>query len=304
MTTTRTADAIDELIVRIDRLHSAPAVARKVLALTRHSDFDMGEVVAALERDPGLSARILRLVNSSRYGLRNHVSGIRHAASLLGQRSMRMFAVTFALVESFRGPETSEVFGEYWLRARIVATLSSELSHCARRQGSNETYTGGLLADIGELVLAQFEQHRYLPVRRQFSHGIDLVEAERREFGFDHAELGARLLEQWELPAELAEGVRSHHDEFSCETSFGRAVYVANLIADALLNPQMITLPKAVDALDVHFGLQPSSILDMAVTCRDELQNDPCSASEDAAGKIRLDDLRTSLEWSLMKLDG
>lgn len=297
MTTTIQPDAIDEMIGRIDRLHSAPAVARRVLSLTRGTDFDMTAVVTCLERDPGLSARILRLVNSSRYGLRGRVSGIRHAASLLGQRSMRLFAVTFALVEALRGPETREIFGEYWLRARIVGSLSSELSHCARESVASETYTGGLLADVGELVLAQFEQQRYFPIRKQFPHGTDLAEAERREFGFDHAELGARLLEQWELPDDLVNGVRHHHQESACETPFGRSVFVANLVADALMNPQRITLPKAIDALEVHFGLKPDSLIKLASSCRDDLKNDASDMSDGPAWQVPIDDLKTALEW-------
>src|SRR5579872_3465265 len=83
MTTDGSATALDRMIRQIDRLHSGPGVAQKILALIRDPDFDMVEVAECLEHDPALSARVLGLVNSSRYGLAHKIASIRHAAAFL-----------------------------------------------------------------------------------------------------------------------------------------------------------------------------------------------------------------------------
>ena len=106
-------EKMDRLMTRTGRLHSSASVTQKILSLMRNPDFDMTEVVACLERDPALAAKILRVVNSTHYGLAHRVSCLRHAATILGQRSLRMFAVTFALVDTFISGPLESLYVDY-----------------------------------------------------------------------------------------------------------------------------------------------------------------------------------------------
>src|SRR5262245_62682931 len=94
MTNNGNNEALDRLIRQIDRLHSGPGVAQKILALIRDPEFDMVEVAQCLEHDPALSARILGVVNSSRYGLAHKIASIRHAAAFLGRRSLQLVTLS------------------------------------------------------------------------------------------------------------------------------------------------------------------------------------------------------------------
>ena len=111
--TTDSCNAMESLIRQIDRLHSVPGVAQKILGLIRKPDFSLKEVAECLEHDPALSARVLGLVNSSRYGLANRVTSIRHAAALLGQRSLRLVTLSFSLIDATEfGGGAGEALGD------------------------------------------------------------------------------------------------------------------------------------------------------------------------------------------------
>src|SRR5438309_12103419 len=98
MGTNGSVTALEKLVRQIDRLHSGAGVAQRILALIRDPDFDMAEVAECLEHDPALSARILGMVNSSRYGLAHRIASIRHAAAFLGRRSLQLVTLSFSLV--------------------------------------------------------------------------------------------------------------------------------------------------------------------------------------------------------------
>ena len=98
--TPETLKAADKLIGKIDQLHSSPQVSQKILNLTKNSDYNLNEVTKWLENDPAMTTRILRTINSSRYGLRHKVTNVRQAAAYIGQRSLRLITLTFGLVET------------------------------------------------------------------------------------------------------------------------------------------------------------------------------------------------------------
>ena len=90
---------IDRALAKLDKLHSSPLVALRVMELTRNEEFEMFDVAECLENDPALTASILRLVNSSYYGLPRKITGLSHALNYLGRRSVRLAVLSFGLVK-------------------------------------------------------------------------------------------------------------------------------------------------------------------------------------------------------------
>src|SRR5207249_377986 len=93
-----------------------------------------------------------------------------------------------------------------------MAVVAARLADSSLLLERDTTYASGLFADLGVLVLAQLEGDRYTAFYQQTSHGPELVEAERRRFGFGHPAVGARLLERWQFPAELVAAAAQHHE--------------------------------------------------------------------------------------------
>lgn len=261
---------LEGLIQEAEHLHTAPGVAQTLLRLTKEADFDIQEVVACLERDPALSARLLRMLHSSRFGLRKPVKNLRHAVMLLGARTLRLITMTFSIVEVFsRGPAHS-LYRDYWRQSMTMSIAAMRLAKRTEEGHPDDAYTAGLLAHLGTLLYAQVQPDTYLPLFKGAPSGDELVTAEREAFGFDHAQLGARLLEQWEFPEELSEAVRDHHDP-ETENPLAKLLRAGDLLADVLWKPQTSSLQVTRDWLVDQFGLNFDDFIELAKSCSEEV---------------------------------
>ncbi len=266
---------MDALIKRASQLHSAPAVARSVLNLTREEDFDVGQLVDCIEADPALTARLLATVNSARYSLAFKVTNLRQTITLLGQRSLRLIAMTFSIVDVFTRGAPKRFYDDFWLRALTTAWVAGRLCRDRDDADPSDAYTAGLLADLGILVLAQFERDRYLPLYMHYDHGTDLVAAERDEFGFDHAGLSAAILEQWEFPQSLASAVALHHDgQQFVDTTVGKATRAGNLMANVIWTADSSVVHSARNLLRRDFSMDVDQMIDLALVAKDAVEQE------------------------------
>ena len=267
MTVENNVEDVERVIDRIGRLQSSPTIARKLLGLTRDPDFEMDDVVGCLEHDPALAARILRVVNSSRYGLSHRVSGIRHAAVYLGRGSLRIFIVSFALVDTLAKGARGSLLSDYWQRALTMATVSSELGSKLPGVSKDDVYTGGLLADVGVLAIAQVEWPAYRAIYEGSSHGSELPQAEQDEFGFSHPFLGARLLERWDLPETVVRSTEYHHSTPDNPQPLDLSVRAADLVAEALINTTPPSVSAALEFVEKEFSLDSDQFVELAAAC-------------------------------------
>jgi HD-like signal output (HDOD) protein len=266
--------AMDAVLDRVTRLHSAPQVAQRILELTRDLYFDVAAVVRCLESDPALAARVLRVVNSAHYGLGTRVTSLRQAVAFLGQRSLRLVAMTFSLVDAMTKGPCQQLCAEYWKQALSLAVVASYLAKWSRGAVAQDSaYAAGLVADLGVLVLAQVFGETYAELYRQQGHGQELVEAERRELGFSHAALGARLLERWEFPAALVLSTLHHHEWTEGSPLLGRMVYLAHKTAELFWQRHCPDLSGLRQQLWEHFGLDTDQFIELVRQCAAEIEN-------------------------------
>jgi HD-like signal output (HDOD) protein len=264
-------ERIDQWLRGVPQLHSAPQVAMKVLELTRDVNFDIRKVVDCLETDPALAARLLQVVNSARYGLSRRTTNLRQAISLIGQRSLRVLAMTFTVVEHLTKGAAAELYYSYWRRAVTMAVVGHRLSANRRDINRDDAYSAGLLADMGVLAFAQSDPNRYVPLYKRSAHGPELVEAEHATFGFAHPALGARLMERWEFPEPLIGAVRYHHGGTSEPSPLEIVVRGADLMADVLWVPQSPILESARRFLHAGFGIDTDGFIELAVGCKEDI---------------------------------
>ena len=268
-----TLQAMDVLIDQIEELHSSPTVALKVLNLLKDPDFQMPELEKCIEADPALAAAILRLVNSSRFGLSRTISSLSQAVALLGARSIRLAVLSFGLVDRLTRGTPAEVCQDYWRRALTMAATASRLCIGNRTAPPDEAYTAGLLADSGVLLFAQVQSDQYVSLHTEHDHGPELIAAERKHSGFDHAALGARLLARWSLPEQLAQAVRSHHTGSSDGSALCQAVRAGDMLADVLWVPGTPRLAEAQQFLAAQFDLDLDGFISLAVECKNDIQS-------------------------------
>ncbi|HEY8947084.1 MAG TPA: HDOD domain-containing protein, partial [Polyangiaceae bacterium] len=205
----RAAASLAAVGARIVGAKPFPLAARRLDELTRNTNTRIEQVVAVLESDPALSARLLRLVNSAGYGLKIRCTSVRHAAVLVGSRRLNQVATTAAILDLFDGNNERAV--ELLEHAAIVGSLCRYLAvHVGLPH--DEMFTCGFLHDIGKLMLLDAERERYAELLSRYSGAPDQIHAEeRRIFGFDHAVLGAHVLAAWNIPEPVPKVIAWHH---------------------------------------------------------------------------------------------
>jgi HD-like signal output (HDOD) protein len=271
MSNTASSDAIERMIRQIDRLHSGTGVAQKILALIRNPEYDLGAVAECIEHDPALSARILGVVNSSRYGLAHPIGSIRYAAAFLGRRSLQLVTLSFSLIDTFaRGP-FRQMYLDYWKRALTVATVAQRIAGRTHGVCGDEAYAAGLVADIGVLALAQVVGEPYVRLYLKHAHGPELVAVETHSLGFNHAELGSRLLERWGLPETVICAVAGHHASQIGGEPIESVVHAGWLMSEALWSPNSPQVAAARRYLDNECGFNLDDFIELAVGCRSDI---------------------------------
>lgn len=272
MADSRLLDPADRMIENLDGLHSGPQIAQRILVLTRHPDYDLDRVVECLEHDPALSAKILRVVNSSRFGLGYEVCSIRHAAALLGRRSLRLATLSFALIDSLMRGARRQLVADFWRRSLTMAAVAERLARRSCEADEGEAYTAGLLADVGILALAQLKGDECVPLYKHSPHGPSLADAEFGRWGIDHPRLGARLLEHWGLPESLVEAVAHHHETLREGPALELAVRAGDWTADALWTENSPHVRAALVVTRCEFGLDLDGFIDLVVDCQAEVE--------------------------------
>jgi putative nucleotidyltransferase with HDIG domain len=187
----------------------ASVSARRLLEILSNPDVTLGELSRAIEVDSSLAARVLRVVNSSAYGLRVRVRKISVAVTLLGLKRLNEIATAAAVLDWFE--HDSQRAPEIFRHSSATASLAR---HIATRAGlpPEEMYTCGLLHDYGKLIMLQAGGESYAPLVGSGSGDDDEVCArERAIHGYDHAILGARMLAEWNLPEPLPSVISLHH---------------------------------------------------------------------------------------------
>jgi diguanylate cyclase (GGDEF)-like protein len=188
-------------------LPSPTGVGVAVLRQTQGDDFVLGELARTIQSDPALSARILKLANSTvRPGL-EPVRTVEQAALRLGVRAVRSLALGFTLVSNSRTGDCAEFdYGAYWSRTLARAVAAQAIARKQRPSVSEEAFTCALLARIGQLALASIHPEAYSRVLGDArGKPVEILLAEeRRALGLDHAELSAAMMRDWHLPESYA----------------------------------------------------------------------------------------------------
>jgi HD-like signal output (HDOD) protein len=196
---------------------------------------DIGKIVG---NDPGLTIRILKIVNSAFFGFPQRVETISHAISIIGREQLNDLVLSTVVMDQFRSiPKSSLNMESFWKHSIACGLSARNLALVKGETNSERFFVAGLLHDIGSLVICLKLPFKVLEASlRSKSKGETLHAAELESMGFNHTDVGGFLLETWELPKNLVEAVGFHHDpaeatEFSLEASI---IHVADMIANTM----------------------------------------------------------------------
>jgi putative nucleotidyltransferase with HDIG domain len=275
--------ALDNYINEIKTLPPAPRVLSQLLVLLNEEEAHAAQIVELIAFDPALTAKVLQRCNNAAAGLGGAVSDLDEAVTQVGFNAIYRL-VAMVTGETLLGAEQKGygiAAGELWEHSVMTAVAARVI---ASKLGDDENlaFTAALLHDIGKMVLGTFLENSEETIFRRPS-GPSFLEAEKAVLGVEHAEIGGRVLEEWNFPENLVSAIRHHHDPAQARSHEQLAAYVhlGNIIAHCLGQSQ------GYESFAVRTRAEALQILEISPKEMDTLVLETDTALKQCCGFIR-----------------
>jgi putative nucleotidyltransferase with HDIG domain len=233
--------SVESIVEAVNDLPALPQVVVQVIKLTEDPDSTAQDINRVLSQDQAITARVLKMANSAFYGFPRRIGSVTDAIVLLGFRTLRSIvmaaSVSDILVKEMPGYALE--YGELWRHSQCAAMAARLIARKSKFALLDLAYTAALLHDIGKVILNSTMQDSYREVvNRVNDENISFIDAENQILGFNHAQVGARVAERWNLPLETVEAIQLHHNP-----------------DEARLNPRLTAIVHLADAVCVSMGV-------------------------------------------------
>jgi HD-like signal output (HDOD) protein len=225
----------EDLVASVEDLLSLPDAAIRLNAVLTDPDTSANDIADIVSLDPALAARVLRAVNSAYFGLRGRVDTITKAITMIGTSELHSLVLATSAALAFRNISSKlidmESFWQHSVRAALAARGFAESGSLRRHR--ERVFLSALMHDVGQLVLYHQLPEVSTRILQAVKTGRPQDEAEYEALGFTHAEVGALLLERWNLPSALTMPVRFHHryDEASDFTREAALIHIGSRVS-------------------------------------------------------------------------
>ncbi|MEB3206314.1 MAG: HDOD domain-containing protein [Vampirovibrionales bacterium] len=206
------------ILRRVRDIPALPKIVNQIISLLGQPNTPASEIARLITLDPGLSSRVLRMVNSAAYGIQRQITSIQHAIMLLGFTTVRGLVLSASIFKLFSGTTCSGLYlQDFWQHCVVSALVARRLGEWLKLADFEEAFSAGLLHDIGKLVLDQYLSRDYANVLLtaktrqippQANHFYDL---EFSILNCTHASIGELVAHKWKLPLSLTEAIAFHH---------------------------------------------------------------------------------------------
>lgn len=233
-------DEIRRVVSGLASLPVLPSTYDELVRIADSRDGSLEEAGRLVSKDMGLAASVLKLVNTSFFGLPLHISDPAKAVSLLGLDILKSLIVANELFTKFNSSRYPEfTLANLWKHSHRTAVFAKTIcsSEGTEKKTAEHAYIAGLLHDIGKLILAEnFEEHYRAIIRLAQEKNIPILEAERETIKVSHAEIGAYIMGLWGFAEPMVRGVLHHHlPENAPDSILVTAVHAANSLEHELV---------------------------------------------------------------------
>ncbi len=228
---------IEEMLRKDVKLTTLPDVFTRINEAIMRPSSSSREIADLISRDTGLSARLLKVVNSAFYGYPSQIDSLPQAVSIVGTNQLSMLALGIDVISEFKGIPGGYINMDLFWRHSIACGIVARLIAATKNiQNTERLFVAGMLHDIGRLVVYHCLPHDALDILEKARDSEEpLCRLEAGYLGGDHAEIGGLLLQVWSLPLSLENAVRYHHQPAESPNGLEPAiVHVADVTAKAL----------------------------------------------------------------------
>ncbi|HNR31620.1 MAG TPA: HDOD domain-containing protein [Candidatus Hydrogenedentes bacterium] len=230
--------SMTELVSSVREVASLPAVYHQLVQVVNDPRSSAADVAKVISGDPGLTARLLRLVNSAMYGFPGRIETVSRAVALVGMSELCELALATSVIGTFGGALQRTIhMGMFWRHCLACGVIARGLAKALRMPNEERLFVTGLLHDVGRLVMfARMPDTMARALEEADTERIPVVNAELTACGYTHMGVGRALLLEWQLPESHAEPAGCHHKpgaakRFVVESAI---IHVADVFAHAL----------------------------------------------------------------------
>lgn len=261
------ADRLRKIVDKIVGLPTLPLMLNTLNRLMLNPRTSAKEVAQVISSDPAITAKVLRVVNSSFYGFPNRITTITHAIVILGFNTIKSIVLSSSMFDVFKKGAHSDSFDrtDFWKHSIGVGAGAKVIGKTLGYSALEELFIAGLLHDIGKIVLDQHVHESFQEVMKAVrAQNLLMVQAEEKVLGVTHADIGSWLFEKWNLSKGIIETVRCHHNP-ALASENGKPVAIIHL-ADILCRSLRFgsggdaRIPMISDSAWALLALQPSQL--------------------------------------------
>ncbi len=220
-----TSGAHEIVLKRIRDIPSLPEVVNRIMEVISRPNTPASEIAKLIALDPGLTSKVLRMVNSAAYGFQRQISSIQHGIMILGFNTVRGLVLSASIFKMFEGQEKNRGLDHqrFWEHSLGTAVAARILSRHIRVPEADDIFSAGMLHDIGKVVLDVHFGQDYQKVLREarmqhiLPHGPDFYRLEEEVLGINHTAIGSFLAAKWRLPVTMTEVIQHHHNPAQAE---------------------------------------------------------------------------------------
>ena len=238
MTTTQEQreQSVAGALKEISHIATLPEVTLKIIDLVEDPSSSAQDLHEVISNDPALCSRILKVVNSSFYGLPGQIASINRAIVMLGLNAVKNIAIAASLAKLFRGGELTPFCSakDLWDHSNAVAIACKMLSDRLGMGLGDEAYLAGLIHDIGVMVEMQYDRSNLIDaidrcnIDENGNPSVSLIDNEEAIFGANHQDFGKGLCEKWKFPAPFIASAGYHHNPTQAPSECKKIVYIVH----------------------------------------------------------------------------
>lgn len=268
--------SIDQLKRLVQEVPPLPDIVVRLVAMCHDSSVAPREIVEVIKYDPSTTTKVLRLCNSPYFGLSRQVTSLQEAMVYIGTDALVNFVLAGCLSSYYR--EDNEGYGltqgELWRHSVGAAICSQHVADLVDPELSGRAFTCGLLHDVGKMILNACVAEEFGNMLRMVEQdGKSFLDAEQERIGYTHPEAGAHIAEHWNLPAEIVDVLRYHHDPLMSEEHkrLVSVVHIGNILCISFgigIGSDGLAYRFHPGALQL-LGLKVQSLFELAVDIHD-----------------------------------
>lgn len=253
---------LEQLIARVEEVPAFPQTVIRIMELLKEPRSAAIDIEREIMKDQGLTTKVLKMANSAFYSGRRQIKTVVDATVLLGFDTVQAIVLA-STVGKVMGKELKGYSYErnaLWRQSQVSAIMARAIAKKAKYPNPDIAYTAGLLKDVGKVILDEYVNESYREILDMIStQTISYVSAERDVLGFDHGQVGAKIVDKWNLATELVEAIEHHHDPF--KTFMNLELVSIVHISDGLV--MMMGLHEGIDTLAHEFFSDAVKLLNL-----------------------------------------